>query len=431
MGMLTKTSGNMEGTMPVMETMVAERLDGEVWTPANLLEWLEDGADFFVLDVRNRDEFQRFRLEGRRPLPAINVPYFEMLELGGKDEMLDSVVAYLESELAAQLPADRPILAVCAKGDTSEFVAQGLRRLGYASANLKGGMKAWGGHYATQAVVESPDLAVYQVSRPARGCLSYVVAGAGKALVIDPLRHLHPYLDLADAAGLTIESVIDTHGHADHISGGRALADQTGAAYYLHPYDAIHPIDVLPATFPYEVIRDGQVFPVGRHQLKALHCPGHTLGLVALQLDDQYLFSGDSIFIRSIARPDLGGKADTWAPLHGRSLRRLLRLPGRMTVLPGHFSSLDEADETGRFAASLDDLKQRNDGLVVLQRETEAGFVRYLLGSLPKPIPEYADIKRVNVGLLAPSQDDAATLELGKNVCALSQAYATAAGGKP
>ena len=60
------------------------------------------------LDVRNRDEFERFRLEGRSPLPAVNIPYFEMLELGGKEEMLDSVVAYVERDLADRLPFDLP-----------------------------------------------------------------------------------------------------------------------------------------------------------------------------------------------------------------------------------------------------------------------------------------------------------------------------------
>ena len=404
---------------------MADRINNEVWTAADLLERLERAERFFVVDVRNRHEFERARLEGRSPVPTVNIPYFEMLEVGGKDEMLDSVVAYIEQQLADQLPTDLPILAVCAKGETSQFVAQGLRRLGYASATLKGGMKAWGEHYATRALVEGPDLAIYQVSRPARGCLSYVVASAGRAIVIDPLRHLHPYLDLAQGKGLTIESVIDTHGHADHISGGIALAAKTGAPYYLHPYDAIHPIDVLPATIPYKFIRDGQMFPVGHRELQVLHIPGHTLGLVALRLDDQYLFTGDSIFIHSIARPDLGGKAEAWAPLHARSLRRLLALPGSITVLPGHFSRLDEADDAGRFAASLAALKKGNDGLAVLQRESEQGFVRYLLESLPRFIPEYVDIKRVNAGLLSPAEEDAATLELGKNVCALSPAYVT------
>jgi rhodanese-related sulfurtransferase len=82
--------------------------------------------------IANRDECERFRLEGRSPVPTVNIPYFEMLELGGKDEMLDSVVAYVERDLADRLPSDVPILTVCAKGDASDFVGQGLRRLGYA-----------------------------------------------------------------------------------------------------------------------------------------------------------------------------------------------------------------------------------------------------------------------------------------------------------
>jgi glyoxylase-like metal-dependent hydrolase (beta-lactamase superfamily II)/rhodanese-related sulfurtransferase len=402
----------------------------DAWSAEGLPRRLDRRDPHFELDVRNRDEFERFRLEGRSPLPTVNVPYFEMLELGGKDDMLESVVAYLEQNLVDQLPSDLPILAVCAKGGTSEFVAQGLRRLNYSGANLEGGMKAWGEHYATRALVESPDLSIFQVSRPARGCLSYVVASEGKAIIIDALRHLHPYLDHAHDKGLAIEAVVDTHGHADHVSGGPALAAKTGANYYLHPHDAIHPIDVLPATIPFEFIRDGQIFPVGRHKLRALHIPGHTLGLVAFRLGDSYLFTGDSIFIRSIARPDLGGKAESWAPLHGQSLRRLLQLPGNITVLPGHFSGLDEADASGRFVASLDELKKRNDGLVVLQRESEEGFLRYLLESLPKFVPEYVDIKRVNAGLMRPTEEEAATLELGKNECALSKARAISAGGK-
>jgi glyoxylase-like metal-dependent hydrolase (beta-lactamase superfamily II)/rhodanese-related sulfurtransferase len=407
---------------------MSESKTGPLWTPEHLLDQLERRRKFFILDVRSRDAFERFHIEGREPLPIVNFPYFELLEIGGKDDMIDSLVAGAEQSLVQQLPRDLPILTVCAKGESAGYVSEALRRLGYESAILQGGTRAWGDHYAIHVIEESIDLAVYQISRPARGCLSYVIASQGQAIVIDPLRHLEPYLNLARDKGLTFTAIIDTHGHADHISGGTHLRARTGAPYYLHPYDAIHPMDVLPATISYEYLSDGQQFSVGSQQLTSLHIPGHTLGLVVFQLGDRYLFSGDSIFVKSIARPDLGGKADTWAPLHGKALRRLLQLPGKIVVLPGHFSSLDEADDHGRFMASLDDLKKRNDGLVVLQKESEEGFVRYLLASLPAFVPEYVDIKRVNAGLLSPGEDDAAALETGKNVCALAQAYTATEG---
>jgi rhodanese-related sulfurtransferase len=76
-----------------------ERHTDEVWTTGDLLERLERRDRFFVLDVRNRDEFERFRLEGRSPVPAVNMPYFEMLERGGRGDMLDSVVACIEQDL--------------------------------------------------------------------------------------------------------------------------------------------------------------------------------------------------------------------------------------------------------------------------------------------------------------------------------------------
>ena len=129
------------------------------------------------------------------------MPYFELLEMGGKDDMLDSITAGLEQGLAQQLPKDTPILAVCAKGESAGFVAQVLRQMGFDAATLQGGTKAWSEHYAIQTISETADLAVYQVSRPARGCLSYVIASEGKAIVIDPLRHLAPYLDLARNKG--------------------------------------------------------------------------------------------------------------------------------------------------------------------------------------------------------------------------------------
>jgi glyoxylase-like metal-dependent hydrolase (beta-lactamase superfamily II) len=392
------------------------------WGDETLQDRLEAGEEIFVFDVRNEDEFESWQLERRRPLPTVNVPYYEMLEVDEFDDVVDSFKAFLEQRWTDKLPRDKAILAVCAKGDTSEFVADALRRLGFEAFNLEGGTAAWGDHYAIRPVVESEELNILQISRPARGCLSYVVASGDRVVVIDPLRHIDHYLDLVSERGWKIELVLDTHGHADHISGGPALAAASGAPYHLHPYDGIHPIDVLPARLDYAYLRDGQTFEIGRHQVTAMHVPGHTLGNTVFQLDERYLFTGDSIFIESIARPDLGGHGDTWAPIHFASLRRLLALPDDTLVMPGHFASLAEEGEDGLFAASLGDLRRRNDGLV-MAAGAEEEFVAYILASLPKFPEEYVEIKRVNAGLVEVKEAKASELELGKNICALAQAY--------
>jgi glyoxylase-like metal-dependent hydrolase (beta-lactamase superfamily II)/rhodanese-related sulfurtransferase len=392
------------------------------WTVQELKAQLDREESFFILDVRNREEFEAWKIEGRRPIPTHNVPYFEILERGGADDVVESVKAYAQQELTHLLPKDRPILVVCAKGGTSALVAEGLRALGYKAMNLAGGMLAWGNFYDVKTVVESATLSIYQVSRPARGCLSYIIASGSEAAIVDPLRHTEHYLRLAKEKNLSIRLILDTHAHADHISGGAYLSKQLGVPYYMHPYDGIHPIDVLPPRLSYQPLWDGQQFRVGKATIETIHIPGHTLGNVVYLVNGRYLLTGDSIFVESIARPDLGGRGDTWAPIHYHSLRKLLSLPDETVIFPGHFSSLREANSERVFAKTLGELKRQNEGLQMVQR-TEEEFVRYILSSLPTFPPQYVDIKRVNVGLLIPDEEKASELELGKNICALAQAY--------
>ncbi|GAB6877541.1 MBL fold metallo-hydrolase [Thermaerobacter litoralis] len=387
---------------------------------AELKQMLDRGETPFLIDLRNDEEFRRWRIEGRQPLQVIHVPYYEILAEAEEDDLVASAKTYARRHWVDHLPRERRIVVVCAHGGTSGYVAQGLRELGYDAVSLRGGMIAWGDHYEFVRVVEEEDLAVYQINRPARGCLSYLVASEGEAVIIDPLRHAERYLEFARQHGLTITRVLDTHAHADHISSGAELAEQLGVPYHLHPYDAIHPMDVLPATFRYHPVYDGQEFRVGRATLRAIHVPGHTLGQVVYLLDGRYLFSGDTIFVESIARPDLGGRAETWTPLYYRSLLRLMELPDETLVLPGHFSRPQEADARGRVAGRLGDLKQSNEGLKALAAG-ERAFVDFIMGRLPEFPQQYVDIKRVNTGLLQPSEEQASELELGRNVCALAE----------
>lgn len=374
--------------------------------------------DFLFLDVRNDQDYESWRIESRFTPETMHIPYIIFAEDG--PEALEEL-----PELMA-IPDDRMIVAICAKGGASDFVAAILRDEGKTAVNLIDGMIAWGNHYVTRPVVENENYQVYQVDRVARGCLSYVLINQGKATLIDPLRHIDHYLDLIAEKGAELALILDTHAHADHISGGPALAEQSGAPYYLHPYDAIHPFDMLPAVIDYEMLADGQLLTMGDITFEILHSPGHTLGqvnFIATHAEgDAFAFTGDNIFLQSFGRPDLGGQGEAWAPIvYDTIFRRFKeRVPEKALILPGHYASFHEADEKGVYAKRLDDLWRENIGL---QFEHEDHFIAYVLTHLPDMPEQYIEIKRVNIGLSQPDEQEASVLELGKNVCALSDAY--------
>lgn len=372
-----------------------------------------------IVDVRNGDEFEAWQIQGRHPIQTLHVPYFDLLEAADADDVAEAAIIYAKDHWEEHLPRAGRIITVCATGDTSAFIAEGLREMGYDAVNLTGGMKAWGDHYETVPVVESDELQVYQIIRPARGCLSYVIASGGEAAVIDPLRHKEPYLSLIAELGASAVGVFDTHAHADHISSGPELAGHLGAPYYLHPYDAIHPMDMVPAAFDYTPVKGGDKWSIGGVELEALHVPGHTLGNLVYVLGGAYMFTGDTIFVESVSRPDLGGRAETWTGLHHGSLDRLLELPDETLVLPGHYSRPGEAGDAGVFAAALGGLRRENEGLLKVQEGAEV-FYDYATAGLPFFPEAYIDIKRVNLGLLKVDEERASELELGPNICALT-----------
>jgi glyoxylase-like metal-dependent hydrolase (beta-lactamase superfamily II) len=376
--------------------------------------------DLLLLDVRNDRDFEAWRIDSAHTPETLHIPYVIFAEDGA--EALQQL-----PELAA-VPREREIVAVCAKGGASDFVAAILREEGWSrTANLVGGMVSWGNHYVTRPVAEHEEYQIYQIDRVARGCLSYLLISRGQAAIIDPLRHIDHYQPLVEAGAARLALLLDTHAHADHISGGPALAAVSGAPYHLHPYDAIHPFDMLPATIAYEMLHDGQRFELGELAIEVLHAPGHTLGQVNYIVSDgagrTFAFSGDNVFIQSFGRPDLGGQGQAWAPIVYETIfqRFRERVPADALVLPGHYAGFDEADANGLFARRAADLWRENAGL---QFEERDAFVDYVLGHLPAMPPQYVDIKRVNLGLKWPSEPEAGELELGKNICALADAYA-------
>lgn len=210
-----------------------------------------------------------------------------------------------------------------------------------------------------------------------------------------------------------IRHTLDTHLHADHISGGRRLAEQTGATYWLPPKDATE------VTFTYEKLEEGRDISVGSTtiRIQPVYSPGHTIGSTSFIVDDQYLLTGDILFIESIGRPDLAGKAEDWVgDLRNTLYSRYKELSQDLMVLPAHFGKVTELGAGGRVMAKLSDLYQNNPGLNIQQEEE---FRRTVTENLPPQPNAYQEIRQTNMGKITPSEDEQREMEVGPNRCAV------------
>lgn len=389
-------------------------------TPEQLYEKMRKDEKITIIDLRSPEKYNAHKIEGKNNFSIFNIYYAQMLESGDLDKDMTN---YIEKNFPNMFSKNEELYIVCDQGSTSEIFTKNLLKLGYNAYNIQGGMQNWFNYYDYKTVVESPELSIYQISRISRGDLSWVIISNGEATIIDPLRHVEKYTDFINQKGAKIKFILDTHIHADHISGGPKLSRMLNVPYYFHPYDAIHPIDVMIGKVQFSFAKEGDVLTLGSAKIKVLHVPGHTLGNLVYLVNDKYLFTGDTIFIQSVARPDLGGRGETWAPMQADSLYRLVNLGDDILVLPAHFSKISEANNEGLFVEKLGVLKKSNEALSILINNGKEEFVKYMLSSLPTFPKEYIDIKRVNIELIEVDEERAQELETGKNICALSQAY--------
>ncbi|MFI8495876.1 MBL fold metallo-hydrolase [Peribacillus butanolivorans] len=356
-------------------------------------------AELFILDVRNESDFNDWKIEGEN-FEFLNIPYFDLLD--GVEEIIDKI------------PANKEILVVCAKEGSSIMVAEMLSEAGLDVSYLKGGMKAWSEHLEP---VKIGDLnnggEIYQFVRLGKGCLSYMIISNGEAAVIDSTRMTHNYVDFADSIGAKITHVFDTHLHADHISGGRKIAESANATYWLPPKDATE------VTFEYQPLEGGKVVTIGHTAINihALYSPGHTIGSTSFVVDEKFLLSGDILFIDSIGRPDLAGLAEDWVgELRETLYTRYRELSDELIVLPSHFMIIEELNEDGSVAKKLGELFAENHGLNIAD-ETE--FRELVTGNLPPQPNAYQEIRETNMGKITPDEEKQREMEIGPNRCAV------------
>ena len=369
----------------------------------DLFEWVtREGDEFLLLDVRLGEEFERFKVEGPRLFDMVNVPYVEFVEH--------------EEESVAKVPQAQKVRIVCAREGSAKYVGEILMNHGFQDVRyLQGGIKTWGNLLIPKLVAADNSYRLFQFIRPGKASCSYGLIYGDEMIVFDPSRNVNFYRSYAEAHGARVIKTFETHLQADYISGSKQIAAESGAEIFGHADD------FKDAAFKYQKIADDRVysFSKGGPEIRALHMPGHTPGSTSYLVDNQYLITGDTVFILSIGRPDLGGKAKEWSKLLYHTLKtKIADLADDLIILPGHYMDWSEADRSQIFSDTLGSIKNKNAHIYNIQNE--AAFIGFIKDNM-RPQPEvYAEIRKVNAGLLEVDAEEQEIMDLGKNECAAS-----------
>jgi hydroxyacylglutathione hydrolase len=230
-----------------------------------------------------------------------------------------------------------------------------------------------------------------------QGCATYVFGCGtlGKCAVVDArVDDVHAYASFAASKNMRITHVIDTHIHADHRSGGRELAQRTGASYCLH--------ESADVARPFMPLRDGELIELGNTQVRVLHTPGHSPESMCLLVTDLrrgpdpwFVLTGDTLFVGAVGRPDLPGRARENAETLFESVHgKLLTLSDDVEIFPGHFSgSLCGAGLSGKPTSTIA-FERRWNPILSLSREA---FIDATADVPAKP-PEMEQILAFNRG---------------------------------
>ena len=228
------------------------------------------------------------------------------------------------------------------------------------------------------------------------GCGSYLVGDeeAGVAVVVDPAYRIEPYLEAAEKHGVRIAAVLETHTHADHVSGHGRLALEHGVPVRVHP--------AAGAAFPHEPLADGEEVEVGDVVLRVVHTPGHRPEHCAFAVVDRsrggepwLVLTGDSLFVGDAGRPDLAVEAREGAEGLFHSLRRLVELGDGVEVFPGHVAgSLCGVSMSSKPSTTIGYERRFNHALV----EDLDEFIGAALGPQPPRPPNMERIVELNRG---------------------------------
>jgi glyoxylase-like metal-dependent hydrolase (beta-lactamase superfamily II)/rhodanese-related sulfurtransferase len=348
----------------------------------------------FLLDVREPDEFKNWNIDNSENIPLGQIP-----------QSID------------RIPKDKEIVTICPAGNRSAMVTLMLERLHYNVHTLEDGLTSWSSAYERVArifeVSGGKRVKIVQLRRIGKGCLSYIIEFDYEAAVIDPLLPVEDYLGIAEVEmNAKITKVMDTHLHADHVSGAKELSKTAKAELYLSPYEDYNKIG------SFSRLKDGDVIRIGSLPLQVIYTPGHTDGSISLWLGRKLLFTGDTLFVNNIGRPDLKEQTEELASkLHASIKGSIFRLPDETIILPAHHDSPVQAEIF--IEAQLGGIKSQQNLQEIFGLQKEPFAQRMNSITMPTP-PSYKEISPINKGEKEkPSLKEIHQLEMGPNRCSV------------
>lgn len=352
-------------------------------------------SSILILDVRDKNAFKDWHIKN-----SVNIDVY--------DEIWEGKFDYVKKKLSS-LPKDKKIITVCNAGVTSQNASMLLESMGYDTIVLENGMKGWNTLHQAVDILNQDDLLLKQIIRAGKGCLSYLIGSNStkECFIVDPSQFVEEYIQIAKENGFEIKGVIETHVHADHLSGAKPLTEITRTKYYVSSGDFKSSVDFID-------LRNLEGMEIGSNKIKVIKTPGHTDGSLCLLINDKLLVTGDTLFLEGVGRPDLGKNreyTEKGARLLFNSLSKIKHLDKNTLILPAHFISHGDVPICGK----LGDLLRSNNSLKI---DSEDEFVSYILDNLPMAPPNYEQIKNFNNNFINLPRQMGEQLEFGPNRCA-------------
>lgn len=348
-----------------------------------------------ILDIREQNSYKDWHINGSQ-----NIDVYNDIWEGNFDVVKKKL---------SQLPKDKKIVTVCNAGVTSQNASMLLESMGYQTLVLEKGMLGWNTLHQEIDAINQNNLLIKQIIRVGKGCLSYLIGSKStkECFIVDPSQFIEEYFELAKRIGFTIKGIIETHVHADHLSGVKALTELTKTKYYVSSDDFKLKIDFID-------LKNIENIKIENNTIKIIKTPGHTDGSVCLLVNEEILLTGDTLFLESIGRPDLGRDSkeiEKGARLLFNSLQVIKNFDKNTLILPAHFTNYSNTP----IADKLQNLLKNNKSLTI---NSEKEFVDYITNNLPITPPNYHQIKSINLNFMQLPRQMGEQLEFGPNRCA-------------